>query len=66
MKKVNVVLHKETVRQLKLRVRGGNAYTLVPTVTYTSDIELVPDMCPEKQTSIYDGCNVADALWFAK
>ena len=45
-------------------VRGGNAYTLVHTVTYASDIELVPDMCPEKQISIYHGYNVADALWF--
>jgi hypothetical protein len=59
-----VVLHEETVRQLKSRVRGGNAYTLVHTATYTSDVELVPDMCPEKQSSIYDGCNVADTLGF--
>ena len=59
-----MVLHEETVRQLKTRVRGGNAYTLVHTVTYTSDMELVPDMCPEKQRSIYDGYNVADALGF--
>ena len=28
-------------------------------------MELVPDMCPEKQRSIYDGFNVADALAFA-
>ena len=27
-------------------------------------MELVPDMCPEKQRSIYDGYNVADALAF--
>ena len=47
---------------MKSRVRGGNAYSLVRTVTYTSDMELVPDMCPEKQRSIYDGYNVADAL----
>ena len=57
-----MVLRAETIQQLKLRVRGGNAYTLVHTVTYTSDVELVPDMCPEEQISIYDGCNVADAL----
>ena len=63
-KKVHLVLHEETVRQLKSRVRGGNAYTLVHTVTFTSDMELVPDMCPEKQRSIYDGYNVADALGF--
>ena len=49
---------------MKTRVRGGNAYTLVHTVTYTSDMELVPDMCPEKKRSIYDGYNAADALGF--
>jgi len=27
-------------------------------------MELVPDMCPEKQRSIYDNYNVADALGF--
>ena len=62
--KAHVVLHEETIRQLKSRVRGGNAYTLVHTVTVTSDVELVPDMCPEKQSSIYDGYNVAHALGF--
>ena len=62
VKKVHVMLQEETVRQLKSRVRSGNAYTLVHTVTYTYDMELVPDMCPETQRSIYDGCNVADAL----
>ena len=31
-------------------------------MTLTSDRELVPDMVPEKQRSIYDGYNVADAL----
>ena len=59
-------MHEENVRQLKSRVRGGNADTLVHTVTYTSDIELVPDMCPEKQRSIYDGYNVADAFGFVR
>ena len=59
-----MVLRDETVRRFKLRVRGGNAYTLVHTVTFTSDMELVPDMCPDKQRSIYDGYNVADALGF--
>ena len=39
-----MVLHEATVRQLKSRVRGGNSYTLVHTVTYTSDMELVPDV----------------------
>ena len=43
---------------MKARVRGGNAYTLVHTVTYTSDMKLVPDMCPEKQRRIYDGYKV--------
>ena len=62
--KVHVVLHEETVRPLKTRARGGNAYSLVHTVTYTSDMELVPDMCPEQQRSIYEGYNVADALVF--
>ena len=47
-----MVLHEETVRQLKLRARDGNAYTLVHTVTYTSDMELMRTMCPEKQRSI--------------
>ena len=63
---MHVALREETVRQLKSRARGGNAYTLVHTVTFTSDMELVPDMCPEKQKSIYDGYNVADALGFVK
>ena len=49
MKKVHVALHDETFRQLKTRARGGNAYTLVHTVAYTLDIELVPDMCPDNQ-----------------
>jgi len=61
-----VVLRDETVRQVKSRARGGNAYTLVHTVTFTFDMELVPDMCPEKQRSIYDGFNVAVALGFVK
>ena len=65
MKTVHVLLHDETVRQLKSRVRGGNAYTLVHTVTFTSDMELVPDMCPEKHRSICDGYNVADSLVFS-
>ena len=60
----HVVLHEETVRQLKTRIRGSKSYTLVHTLTYTSDMELVPDMCPEKKRSIYDGYNVADALGF--
>lgn len=64
VKKVHVVLHEETVRQLKTRVRGGNPYTLVHTATYTSEMELVPDMCPEKARSIYPGYNVGDALAF--
>ena len=46
---VHAALHDDTVRQLKTRARGGNAYTLVRTVTYTSDMELVPDMSPEEQ-----------------
>jgi len=50
---------------LKSRVRGGNAYALVHTGTFASDMELVPDMCPEKQRSIHDGYNVAHALGFA-
>ena len=58
------MLHAETVRQLKTRDRGGNAYTLVRAGTYTSDMQLVPGMCPGKQRSIYDGYNVADALAF--
>ena len=61
---MHVVLHDETVRQLKTRIRGSKSYTLVHTLTYTSDMELVPDMCPEKKRSIYDGYNVADALGF--
>ena len=44
VKKVHVVLHEETVRQLKPRVRGGSASTLFHTVTVTSVMELVPDM----------------------
>ena len=59
-----MVLHEETVRQLKTRIRGSKSYTLVHTLTYTSDVELVPDMCPGKQRSIYGGYNVADALGF--
>ena len=62
--KSHVVLHEETVHQLKTRIRGSKSYTLVHTLTYTSDMELVPDMCPEKQGSIYDGYNIADALGF--
>ena len=49
---------------MKTRARGGNAHTLVHTVTYTSDMELVPDMRPEKQRSIYVSYTVADALAF--
>ena len=64
MNKVHVVSHEETVRQLKTRLHGSKSYTLVHTLTYTSDMELVPDMCPEKKRSIYDGYNVADALGF--
>ena len=57
-----MVLHEETVRQLKTRARGGNVYTLVHTVTFTSDIEVVLDTRPDRQISIYDGYNDADAL----
>ena len=39
-KQVHVVLLGEIVRQLKTRARGGNAYTLVHTATYTSDVSL--------------------------
>ena len=60
-----MVLREKIVRQLKSRARGGNAYTLVHTATFTSDMELVPDMCPQKQKSIYDGYNIADVLAFA-
>ena len=49
VKNIHVVLPEETVRQLKTRIRGSKSYTLVHTLTYTSDMELVPDMCPEKQ-----------------
>ena len=66
MEEVHVVLHEETARQLKTGVRGGNAHTLVHIVTYTSDMELVPDMCPEKQIIIYDGYNVADVVGFCQ
>ena len=53
MKKTdNVVLREETVRQLKLRVRGGSAYTLVHTVTYTSDMEFAPDVSREAETHL--------------
>ncbi|MFM7979964.1 MAG: hypothetical protein ACKPKO_11680, partial [Candidatus Fonsibacter sp.] len=48
--------------QLKARVRGNNAYTLVPTLIFTSDMQLVPDMCSKNKRSIYEGYNVADAL----
>ena len=61
-----MALHEESVRQLKTRIRGSKSYTLVHTLTYTSDMELVPDMCPEKQRSIYGGYNVADVLAFCK
>ena len=40
VKQVHVALREETARQLKSRVH---------TVTFTSDMELVPDMCPERQ-----------------
>ena len=52
--KVNksIVLHEETLCQLKTRVRGGNAYTLVRTVTFTSYMELVADMRPEMQKKV--------------
>ena len=62
VKNVHLVSHEETVRQLKSRVRGGNAYTLLHTITCTNDMELVPDMCHEKQRSIYDGYKFADSL----
>ncbi|MFM7987814.1 MAG: hypothetical protein ACKPKO_51730, partial [Candidatus Fonsibacter sp.] len=51
------VLHEGAMRQLKARVRGGNSYTLVHTVTLPSYMELVLDMCPEMQKSIYGGYN---------
>ena len=59
-----MVLHAATVRQLKTRIRGSKSCTLVHTLTYTSDMELVPDVCPEKKISIYGGYNIADALGF--
>ena len=62
MQTVRVVLREETVRQLKARVRGGSAYTLAHTLTCTSDIELVPDMCPEKQRRIYKA-TMLPMLW---
>ena len=64
LRKLTLVMNEETVRQLKARVRGGTAYTLVHTVTFASSSELVPDMCPEKQRSLYSGYNVGDALGF--
>jgi hypothetical protein len=64
LKKVTLVLNEESVRQLKWRVRGANAYTLVHSVTLGSEQELVPDMCPEKQRSYYKGYNVSDAMGF--
>ena len=62
----HMVLHEETARQLKSRVRGGSAYTMVHTLTFTSGMEWVPDMCPEKQRSNYNGYTVADALGFCQ
>ena len=47
---------------MKSRVRGGNAYTLVHTVAFTSGIKLVPDMCPETQRSVYAINYVANAV----
>jgi len=64
LKKVTLVLNEESVRLLKGRVRGGNAYTLVHSVTLSSEQELVPDMCPEKERSHYKGYNVGDAMAF--
>ena len=64
VKKLTLVMNEETVRQLKSRVRGANAYTLVHTCTFVSDMELVPDMCPEKARCHYTGYNVGDALGF--
>ena len=64
VKKVTLVMNEETVRQLKSRVRGANCYTLVHTCTLVSEMELVPDMCPEKARSYYSGYNVGDALGF--
>ena len=64
LRKLTLVMNEETVRQLKARVRGSNAYTLVHTVTLASTAELVPDMCPEKQRSLFSGYNVGDALGF--
>ena len=49
---------------MKTKNRGPKSYTLVRTLTYTSDMELVPDMCPEKKRRIYDGYTVAHALAF--
>ena len=43
-----MVLHEEAVGQLKSRVRGGSAYTMVHTLTFTFGMAWVPDMCPEK------------------
>ena len=64
LRKVTLVLNEESVRLLKGRVRGGNAYTLVHSVTLASEQELVPDMCPEKQRSHYKGYNIGDAMGF--
>jgi hypothetical protein len=64
VKKVTLVMNEETVRQLKARVRGSNAYTLVHTCTLVSEMDLVPDMCPEKARVHYSGYNVGDALGF--
>ena len=64
LKKVTLVLNEESVRQLKWRVRGNNAYTLVHSVSLASEQELVPDMCPEKQRSLYTGYNIGDAMAF--
>ena len=64
LKKVTLVLNEDAVRQIKARVRGGKAYTLVHSVTLASDLELVPDMCPEKQRRWYSGYNVGDAMGF--
>ncbi|MFM7984225.1 MAG: hypothetical protein ACKPKO_33375, partial [Candidatus Fonsibacter sp.] len=64
VKSNHVVLHDETVRQLNASVRGSNSYTLIHTVTLTSNMAFVPDMCPEKQSSVYVGYNVSDVVGF--
>jgi len=64
LKKVTLVLQEESVRQLKTKVRGNNAYTLVHSVSLASGQELVPDMCLEKQRPFYSGYNVGDAMGF--